>query len=145
MIADEFLPRQSAGFLSGFSRAMQSPNVLHQPVNHVFVDIENVKDIDAAVVAGKNLTFHFFNGPVKPEVEPKIAVAKALSEKAEKLMVDLKKVAASRPKRKKGLLGRASSVLGKESTEAKCEALVQELMKAGKLTVDEKGAVSYSL
>lgn len=214
---------------------MQSPNVPYQPVNHVFVDFENVRTIDVAVVSGKNLTFHLFfgphqktldievvevllkhaqvvqivrspksgknaldfvlayhlgqavvgdpkgyfhivskdagfdalvdllksklvkvkrhadwsglnfNGPVKSEVEPKIAVAKALSEKAQNLLDDLKKVAVHRPKRKKGLLGRASSVLGKDSKEAQRESLVQELVKAGKLTLDEKGAVSYSL
>jgi hypothetical protein len=87
-----------------------------------------------------------FNGPARPEAETKIAVANALSEKAEKLMGDLKKAAATnRPKRRKGLLGLASMVLGKGSTEAKCEALVQELIKAGNLMIDEKGAVSYSL
>jgi hypothetical protein len=42
---------------------MQSEAPLYQPVNHVFVDLENVKSIDAAVVGGKNLTLHLFLGP----------------------------------------------------------------------------------
>ncbi len=214
---------------------MQSSHVPHQPVNHVFVDFENVKSVDVAVVGGKNLTFHLFLGPhqkkldvevvealldnaqavrllrspkagknaldfvlayhlgqavlgdpkgyfhivskdtgfdalvdllkskqvkvkrhadwsslnfnglPKAEVETKILVAKALSADAEKLLADLKKTVSTRPKRRKGLLGRASTVLGKGSSESKCEALVEELTKGGKLAVDEKGSVSYSL
>lgn len=201
----------------------------------MFVDLENVKNIDASVVAGKNLTFHLFFGPQnkkldvevvevllenaqavklirsqkagknaldfvlayhlgqvvlgdpkgyyhivskdtgfdslvellkskqvkvkrhddwsglnfnatpKPPVVTKAAEAKALSAGAEKLLGDLKKTAASRPKRKKGLLGRASSVLGKGITEEQCETVVQELGKAGHLSLDEKGAVKYEL
>lgn len=212
---------------------MQSPNIPHQPVNHVFVDLENVKTLDVEVLRGKNLTFHLFfgphnkkldvevvevllenaqtvrlvrspksgknaldfvlayhlgqavqgdpkgyfhivskdagfdalvellkskqvkvkrhadwsslnfNGPSKPVVEPQVAKVKALSGEAEKLLADLTKVVASRPKRRKGLVGRATSVLGKRSTVAKCEAIVEELVKAGKLAIDEKNVVSY--
>ena len=41
------------------------------PVNHVFVDLENVKTIDGSVVGGKNLTFHLILGPQnkKPDVD----------------------------------------------------------------------------
>jgi hypothetical protein len=35
----------------------------HLPVNHVFVDLENVKVIDPAVIGGKNLMLHLFLGP----------------------------------------------------------------------------------
>lgn len=229
-VAPPILPSPSARISVGFLIVMQSSNVPHQPVNHVFVDLENVKCIDVAVVAGKNVTFHLFLGPhnKKLDVEvvevllenaqavkmirspkagknaldfvlayhlgqavlgdprgfyhliskdagfdslvdllksrqvkvrrhenwsslnlnghPKPAVeVKALSEAAEKLAVDLKKMAANRPKRRKGLLGRVSSLLAKGSTEADCERVVEELVKAKQLSIDEKGVVSYPL
>ena len=42
---------------------MQSEAPSYQPIHHVFVDLENVKTIDASVVGGKNLTLHLFLGP----------------------------------------------------------------------------------
>ena len=42
---------------------MQNDTTPHLPVNHVFVDLENVKTIDGSVVGGKNFTFHLFLGP----------------------------------------------------------------------------------
>lgn len=42
---------------------MQTDTTPHLPVNHVFVDLENVKTIDPSVIGGKNLTLHLFLGP----------------------------------------------------------------------------------
>lgn len=41
---------------------MQSDVIPHLPVNHVFVDLENVKAIDATVLGGKYLKIHLFVG-----------------------------------------------------------------------------------
>jgi hypothetical protein len=41
---------------------MQADPTLHLPVNHVFVDFENVKTIDPSVIGGKNLMLHLFFG-----------------------------------------------------------------------------------
>lgn len=51
---------------------MQSDPTSHLPVNHVFVDFENVKTIDASVVGGKNLTFHLFLGPQNKKLDVEI-------------------------------------------------------------------------
>ncbi len=41
----------------------------YSPVNHVFVDVENVKQIDPAVVGGRNLTLHLFLGPQNKKLD----------------------------------------------------------------------------
>jgi hypothetical protein len=43
--------------------AMQTESTPHLPTNHIFVDLENIKVIDLAVIGGKNLTLHLFFGP----------------------------------------------------------------------------------
>ena len=48
---------------------MQNDTTPHLPVNHVFVDFENVKAIDATVMGGKNLTFHLFLGPQNKKLD----------------------------------------------------------------------------
>ena len=48
---------------------MQSDPTPHLLVNHVFVDFENVKTIDASVMGGKNLTFHLFLGPQNKKLD----------------------------------------------------------------------------
>ena len=53
----------------------------YQPANHVFVDFENVKTIDLAVVSGKNLTFHLFFGPQNLKLD--IALVECLLENAQ--------------------------------------------------------------
>jgi hypothetical protein len=51
------------------------------PVNHVFVDLENVKSIDVTVVGGKNLTFHLFLGPQNKKLD--VTVVEALLDNAQ--------------------------------------------------------------
>ena len=48
---------------------MQNDTTPHLPVNHVFVDLENVKTIDGSVVGGKNLTFYLFLGPQNKKLD----------------------------------------------------------------------------
>jgi hypothetical protein len=48
---------------------MQTETHPHLPVNHVFVDLENVKTIDTTVLGGKNLTLHLFLGPQNKKLE----------------------------------------------------------------------------
>ncbi len=43
---------------------MNQPDpTLPPPTNHVFVDLENIKTIDPAVIGGKRVGFHIFLGP----------------------------------------------------------------------------------
>ena len=42
---------------------MSSESTPHLPTNHVFVDVENVKVIDPAVIGAKNLRLYLFLGP----------------------------------------------------------------------------------
>lgn len=44
----------------------------YQPVNHVFVDLENVKTIDAAVIGGKHLRLHLFLGAQNKKLEVEV-------------------------------------------------------------------------
>lgn len=48
---------------------MQTDTTPHLPVNHVFVDLENVKSIDPRVRGGKNFTFHLFYGPQNKKLD----------------------------------------------------------------------------
>jgi hypothetical protein len=210
----------------------------HLPLNHVFVDFENLKTIDGDTLGKKNFTFHLILGPtnktlpveavarmmenaqavtlirspkagknaadfvlayhlgqaamadpkgcfhllsadegfdslvellrsrkmkvkrhgtwdeLKALIEPKQALvpeapaplakvvpspAKSLSAGAEKLT----KSAKNRPKKRATLVSHAKSSLGKKASDTQGEAVVNELLKAGKLKIDEKGAVAY--
>ena len=50
----------------------------------------------------------------------------------------------NRPK-KKTMVSHAKSSLGKSATDKQGEAVVEELRKAKKLVIDEKGAVTYRI
>lgn len=60
---------------------MSSDAPQYQPVNHVFVDLENVKSIDAGVIGGKNLTLHLFLGPHNRKLD--VEVVERLLENAQ--------------------------------------------------------------
>lgn len=60
---------------------MQTETTAHQPVNHVLVDLENVKTIDAAVIGGKNLRLHVFLGPQNKKLD--VEVVEKLLENAQ--------------------------------------------------------------
>jgi hypothetical protein len=60
---------------------MQAETTPHQPVNHVFVDLENVKSIDAAVIGGKHLRLHVFLGPHNKKLD--VEVVEKLLENAQ--------------------------------------------------------------
>jgi hypothetical protein len=60
---------------------MQAEVAPHLPLNHVFVDLENVKSIDAAVLGGKNLKLHLFLGPQSKKLD--VEVVEKLLENAQ--------------------------------------------------------------
>lgn len=60
---------------------MQPETTPHLPVNHVFVDLENVKTIDAAVIGGKHLRLHVFLGPQNKKLD--VEVVEKLLENAQ--------------------------------------------------------------
>lgn len=72
-----------------------------------------------------------------------VAAKKPLSAGAQKVLENLKNSPKSRPKKRKTLVSHANSWLLKKATAADGEAAVKELLKAGKLKIDEKGAVEY--
>jgi hypothetical protein len=57
---------------------MQPETAPHPPVNHVFVDLENVKTVDCSVVASKNLRLYLFLGPQNKKLD--IAIVECLLE-----------------------------------------------------------------
>ena len=60
---------------------MSSEAPQYLPVNHVFVDLENVKSIDASVIGGRNLTCHLFLGPQNKKLD--VEVVERLLENAQ--------------------------------------------------------------
>lgn len=210
----------------------------HHPVNHVFVDLENVKRIEASVLNDKHVRLHLFLGPQNKKLDvdvvekllehaqavqmvrspkagknaldfvlayhlgqaaqtdpkgyfhivskdtgfdalvellksrqvkvrrhnnwsalnlssaPKTAAAgtkeagnSALSEDAEKLLENLKKSPKNRPKKEQTLTAHAVNFTGKDKPDAedKARRVIEELKKAKRIAVDEKGAVSYQV
>jgi hypothetical protein len=83
--------------------------------------------------------------PVAKPALPLAAARTALSVGAAKLLEALTKSPKNRPKKQKTLVSHAKSSLGKTATDKQGEAVVEELRKAKKLTIDEKGAVIYRL
>jgi hypothetical protein len=63
------------------SAIMQTETTPYQPVNHVFVDLENVKSIDAAVIGGKHLRLQVFLGPQNKKLD--VEVVEKLLENAQ--------------------------------------------------------------
>ncbi len=57
----------------------------------------------------------------------------------------LRKNRTNRPKKKKTLLSHLKSSLGKDATEADAAKLLEQLRKAGHLSVGEKDAVTYNV
>jgi hypothetical protein len=51
---------------------MFSDSTPHLPTNHVFVDVENVKVIDPAVIGSKNLRLHLFLGPHQRKLDVEV-------------------------------------------------------------------------
>lgn len=223
---------------------MSSESPLKLPVNHVFVDVENVKVIDPEVIGAKNLRLHLFLGPQQKKLDVEVvekllehsqtvqmirspkpgrnaldfvlayhlgqavqddpmgyfhlvskdtgfdalvellksrhvkvkrhddwdalrfhSVAKphvtvdaprksapapsvgapTLSPIAAKLLENLRKSEKNRPKKQKTLVTHAKNFSGKDKPDAEAEKVVTELQRAGHLTIDEKGTVSYRL
>lgn len=251
-------PRESKRSLHGIPlldtpSLMQPDAPLHLPVNHVFVDFENVKKVDLSVLGRKNFIVHLFLGPLNKKLDVEVVerllehsqavkmirspkagkdaldfvlayhlgqavltdpkayfhlvsgdegfdslvellkarnvkvkrhpnwqglevpapaksgvpavnghgptngtTAKApanggsqkpssLSQAAEKFLNNLTKSAKNRPKKKATLVTHAKSSLGKDASDGSGEKVVAELLKAGHLEIDDKGAVSYRL
>lgn len=89
-------------------------------------------------------SLHFTNPP-KPPAATGQPAPKPLSESAEKVLKILRKSVNSRPKKKATLVRQAKSHMGKDSTEAMAEKLVEELSMAAFLSIDEKGGITYKI
>lgn len=70
---------------------MQPETSPHLPTNHVFVDLENVKTIDPAVIGGKNLILHLFFGPQNQKLD--VAVVELLLEHSQTVKLVRSRVA----------------------------------------------------
>lgn len=60
---------------------MLTETIPHSPVNHVFVDFENVKSIDASVLGGRNVRLNLFLGPQNKKLD--VEVVEKLLENAQ--------------------------------------------------------------
>ena len=219
---------------------MSSATVPHTPQNHVFVDVENIKSINPAVLSLKQLVIHLFLGPMDKKLEVEVVEAiltnshgvrlirspkngknaldfvlayhlgqaamaepkayfhilskdcgfdslvellqskqikarrhadwdtlhtaltlkpaipksptppaapaiKSLSPGVEKVLSYLTKSPNNRPKKSATLVRQAKSYLGKDATDAMAESVVEELRRSKKITIDEKGGLTYLL
>jgi hypothetical protein len=82
-----------------------------------------------------------FTGTPKATVTPPAPPSDSMT----KVLEHLRKNLTNRPKRKTTLASHLLAHLGKNSTEAEVTQLIEELIKAGSLTVGDKGSVSYNL
>ena len=219
---------------------MSSATVPHTPQNHVFVDVENIKSINPAVLSLKQLVIHLFLGPLDKKLEVEVVEAilmnshgvrlirspkngknaldfvlayhlgqaamaepkayfhilskdcgfdslvellqskqikarrhadwdtlhtaltlkpaipksptppaapaiKPLSPGVEKVLSYLTKSPNNRPKKSATLVRQAKSYLGNDATDAMAESVVEELRRGKKITIDEKGGLTYLL
>jgi hypothetical protein len=51
---------------------MQSDPTSYQPTNHIFVDFENVKKVDASVLGRRNCIVHLFLGPLNKKLDVEV-------------------------------------------------------------------------
>jgi len=79
-----------------------------------------------------------FSTPAKPP-------AAAADELLARVVDHLRKNTGNRPKRKKTLVSHLLAFSGKTATEADIAKLIEELRKAGHISLSDKGAVSYNV
>jgi hypothetical protein len=83
------------------------------------------------------------NGAAKAPANGATEKSPLLSHEAVKFLLNLTKTAKNRPKKKATLVSHAKSLLGKNASDSDGEKVVAELLRAGHLKIDDKGAVSY--
>jgi hypothetical protein len=82
----------------------------------------------------------------KPKSRSKSGTRPAtLDERTTRLLEHLRKPTTNRPKKKQKLISFLVAYLGRKITEAEALNLVENLRQTGRLTIDEKGGVSYRL
>lgn len=82
-----------------------------------------------------------FSGTPKSAVIPPSPPSDSMT----KVLEHLRKNTTNRPKKKKTLAGHLLSHLGKNATEAEVTTLIDALVRADHLSIDDKGTVSYHL
>ena len=82
-----------------------------------------------------------FTGTPKPVAPPPAPPSDSMT----KVLEHLRKNTTNRPKKKKTLAGHLLSHLGKNATEAEVTTLIDALVQAGHLTIEDKGTVAYTL
>lgn len=105
----------------------------------------NWQEMEVALKSGAAATngHGVANGATKSPVNGGPEKSPLLSHEAVKFLVNLTKSAKNRPKKKATLVTHAKSLLGKGANDGDGEKVVAELLKAGHLKIDDKGAVSY--
>lgn len=80
--------------------------------------------------------------PKAAPVAPK-TVAGGLADQLPRVLERLRKHTTNRPKKKKTLLSHLKSNLGKEATDADVTNLLEQLIKAERIMIDDKESVTY--
>ncbi len=83
--------------------------------------------------------------PAKPSIPPTAAnsTAGGADEQLNVFVERLRKHPNNRPKKKKTLLSHLKASLNKDGSEAEAARLLEKLIKAGRITIDDKEGVTY--
>lgn len=104
--------------------------------------IEHLRSLD--IHAHRHASFATLNFIGVPKAAPGPVKTAAPAGEILSLVVErLRKNVANRPKKKTTLLSHLKSNLGKDSTETEALALLEQLCRAGHLSIGEKDAVTY--
>lgn len=103
--------------------------------------IQHLKSRHIRAYRHADFTALTFTGTPKPAAVPPAPPPDSMT----KVLEHLRKNPTNRPKKKKTLSGHLLSHLGKNATEAEVTTLIDALVQAEHLGIDDKGTVSYNL
>ena len=121
------------------------PLIAHLQSRHVRVRRHN--DFTTLTFAVPPKTAPAVPKPPKPKVAPAApkAAAAGPADPMNLVLDRLRKHTTNRPKKKKTLLSHLKANLGKEASDADASQLLEKLIKAGRIEIDDKEAVSYKV
>jgi PIN domain len=85
------------------------------------------------------------DGALLPARDSGKAVTPTNDDPMARILMHLRKQVNNRPRRRKTLVSHLAGLLGKQSTDAGIEQLIERLVEEGSVAIDSKGAVTYRL
>ena len=121
------------------------PLIAHLQSRHVRVRRHN--DFTTLTFAAPPKSATAVPKTAKPKVAPTVpkSAAAGPADPMNLVLDRLRKHTTNRPKKKKTLLSHLKANLGKEASDADATQLLEKLIKAGRIEIDDKEAVSYKV